>query len=118
MGNCEQVTLVQCTAIIRQINDRLRQRHEGGRVVLSDGVRALPVGTVARILIAIRDAGPPADHSDEHDAGRVLVDGHEVLWVIDAFGLDWISHSPDPSEPSLTCRRLSVLLVEEAGHVD
>ncbi|MFC0304026.1 DUF3768 domain-containing protein [Rhizorhabdus histidinilytica] len=104
------------TARIRELNDRLRKRHEGGRVMLTEGIRSLSVGTVARILIAVRDFGSFDHRNDpfrEHDFGRVLIDDHEAFWKIDYYGVDWDTGSPDPSDPTVTCRVLTIMLSVE-----
>jgi hypothetical protein len=104
------------TSKIRELNDRLRQRHEGGRILLSSGVADLPVGTIARIMVRIRDFaefGPQNDPYQEHDFGRVLVDEHEIFWKLDSYSTDLESGSPDPSDETVTCRVMTVFLAEE-----
>lgn len=115
MGDHEQKTLAQRTGRIRELNDRLRQRHEGGRVLMTPGICELPVGTIARVFIAIRDCEFTVrnDPYGEHDFGRVIVDEHEIFWKIDAYSVDLESGSPDPSDDTVTCRIMTVMLVEE-----
>lgn len=112
MGDHEQMTLAQRTGRIRELNDKLRQRHEG-RVLMTPGICELPIGTVARILIAIRDFTNFDQRNDphrEHDFGRVVVDEHEILWKIDYYATDLESGSPDPSDDTITCRVMTVML--------
>lgn len=104
------------TSKIRVLNDQLRQRHEGGRVMMTPGITELPVGTVARLLTAICDFNQFNRRNDpfcEHDFGRVVVDDHEIFWKIDYYGVDWNSGSPDPSDPTVTCRVMTIMLSVE-----
>lgn len=110
MGNREKVALVRRKAM-QQANDRLRQKHDGGRVVLTQGIRALPVAIVAKILIGIREYEFARD--GEHDYGRVLVDDYEAFFRIDCLNADLDGDSSDPSEPALTSRVLTIFTASE-----
>ncbi|KRB80604.1 hypothetical protein ASE00_16280 [Sphingomonas sp. Root710] len=115
MGDQEQKTLAQRTGRIRELNDRLRQRHEG-RVVITRGIASLPVATVARVLFAVRDFAAFDARNDPHgegDMGRVEVDGHECWFRIDYFSADLESGSPDPADENITTRVMTILLAEE-----
>ena len=48
-----------------------------------------------------------------HDFGAIKDEGNTVFWKIDYFDLDLINHSPDPSDPHVTRRVLTVMLGEE-----
>lgn len=107
---------VQRTARIRQLNDRLRQRHEGGRVVITRGIASLPVATIAKVLFAVRDFVAFDHRNDPHreaDMGRVVVDRHECWFKIDYFSADLESGSPDPADENITIRVMTILLAEE-----
>lgn len=116
MEDHDKETHATRTGRTRELNDKLRQRHQGGRVLMTPGICDLPVGTVARILIAIRDFTDFDQRNDphqEHDFGRVVVDDHEIFWKIDYYGIDLESGSPDPSDDTITCRVITVLLASE-----
>lgn len=103
-------------ASIRQLNDRLRQHHAGGRVMITAGIRALGAAAVAKVFVAVArfDAFEPGnDPYGEHDFGLVSVDGHQVFFKIDPYALDLEGHSPDPADPTVTSRVLTVMLAEE-----
>jgi hypothetical protein len=102
--------------MIRRLNDRLREQGEGGRVVVTAGIAALPASHIARIRSAVAgfDAFDEAeDPYGEHDFGAVTVDGESIFWKIDYYDLDLTMHSPDPTDPAVTARVLTIMLVEE-----
>lgn len=101
---------------VRALNDRLRQTGTGGTIMATPGVRAMGVEAVAAILQAIAvfdtfDRGN--DPYGEHDFGSVVVDGQRVLFKIDAYDLDLRWQSPDPADPNVTRRVMTVMLPEE-----
>ena len=101
---------------VRTLNDLLRRHRIGGQVVLTPGILALGLD----LLLLIDDAvarfdvfTPDNDPYGEHDFGCVRVRGHVVLFKIDAYDLGRIAHSPDPADPSVTCRVMTLMLVDE-----
>lgn len=116
MGNQGQTNHARNVEKIRELNDHLRKQHDGGRVFITDGVGALSVPTVARILFAVRDFDDFTAANDpygEHDFGCVVVDGHQIFFKIDYYAVDLESGSPDPSEDAVTCRVLTIMLSSE-----
>jgi hypothetical protein len=101
---------------IRDLNDRLRKDRIGGRVVMTRGIAALGPLLVLRIDQAVRgfDAfTPDNDPYGEHDFGTVRVEGHIVMFKIDAYDLDLQCASPDPADPNVTCRIMTCMLADE-----
>ena len=49
----------------------------------------------------------------EHDFGSLQVDGHRIFWKIDAYALDMMHGSPDPADPQITARVMTIMLAEE-----
>jgi hypothetical protein len=101
---------------IRALNDDLRRLHKGGRIMLTAGIQALDERTIRRIDVAIAaftafDAGN--DPYDEHDFGSVAVDGETVFFKIEYYDLSLTAHSPDPSDPTVTARVMTIMLGEE-----
>ena len=105
-------------AQVRALNDALRRSFAGGRVVVTAGVAALPDATRAAVFEAVRaselfDAEADHDPHGERDFGAVEAAGVRVLWKIDAFDRDLCCASPDPADPTVTVRVMTIMLPEE-----
>lgn len=103
-------------ARIRALNDDLRRQHKGGCVILTAGVQALDDRTLRRIDLAIAkfsDFNHGNDPHDEYDFGVVYVADETVFFKIDYYDLDLSSHSPDPADPDVTRRVMTIMLAEE-----
>lgn len=101
---------------VRALNNALRRSFIGGRVMLTVGVAALPEDTRAAVLAAVRafDAfDTDNDPHTEHDFGAVTVGGVRVFWKIDCYDRALTAASPDPADPAVTTRVLTVMLAEE-----
>jgi len=104
------------TKAIRALNDELRQNFATGTAVMTAGVAALGAEAVARIVktIAVYDDFCHAnDPYEEHDFGSFEVDRHTIFFKIDYYDKSRSYHSPDPSDPSLTERVITIMLAEE-----
>ena len=104
------------TARIAELNDVLRTTFLTGRVLMTEGIRALPDARQSRIVEAVQtfDAfGADNDPFGEHDFGAVTVEGHTVFWKIDYYAPDMIHGSEDPSNPAVTRRVLTIMLARE-----
>jgi Protein of unknown function (DUF3768) len=104
------------TARIRALNDQLRQHLTGGMAVITPGVAALGAEAVQRIVktIAVFDDFCHAnDPYEEHDFGAFDADGHRVFFKIDYYDDTLTYHSPDPADPSVTKRVITIMLAEE-----
>jgi hypothetical protein len=104
------------TKAIRALNDELRQNFATGTALMTAGVAALGAETVARIVktIAVYDDFCHAnDPYEEHDFGSFEVDGHTFFFKIDYFDSTLTVHSPDPSDPAVAKRVITIMLAEE-----
>jgi hypothetical protein len=104
------------TARIRALNDELRQNFAEGLAVMTPGIAALGGEAVARIVktIAVFDDFCHAnDPHEEHDFGAFDADGHRLLFKIDYYDESLTYHSPDPADPSVTKRVITIMLAEE-----
>ena len=104
------------TETIRALNDELRQKLTLGTAFITAGVAALGPDAVARIVktIAVYDDFCHAnDPYEEHDFGSFAVDGQTIFFKIDYYDKRLTSHSPDPTDPSVTERVITIMLAEE-----
>jgi Protein of unknown function (DUF3768) len=104
------------TARIRALNDQLRQNFADGMTVMTPGVAALGAEAVERIVktIAVFDDFCHAnDPHEEHDFGAFDVDGRTIMFKIDYFDQNMSMHSPDPADPAVTQRVITIMLAEE-----
>ena len=104
------------TARIRALNDELRQHLTGGTAVMTPGVAALGLDAVERIFKTITvfdDFWHANDPHQEHDFGSFDADGHMIMFKIDYHDKALSGHSPDPSDPSVTERVITIMLAEE-----
>ena len=100
---------------IRTLNDRLRTSGRGGMVMVTPGIIALGPGARA-ILEAVETFdgfSPDNDPWGEHDCASLEVNGHRVIWKIDCYDRSRQFHSPDPTDPKVTVRVLTIMLASE-----
>ena len=95
---------------VRDLNDAFRRSFNGGRVVLTAGVAAMPSVTCATLLESMRgfdafDANN--DPHSEHEFGAVTVGDWSCFWKIDCYDRDLRFAPPDPA---VTVRVLTVIL--------
>ena len=104
------------TERIRALNDQLRRNLPNGHAVMTAGVAALGPEAVARIVktIAVYDDFCHAnDPYGEHDFGLFEADGQRIFFKIDYLDKALNAHSPDPSDPAVTERIITIMLAEE-----
>ena len=101
-------------ATIRALNDHARRSFTGCRVIITQGVQALD--DVPSVLDEVRrfDAfTPDNDPYEEHDFGSIHHAGQTVFWKFGYLDVDLTMHSPDPSDPAVTARVLTIMLADE-----
>jgi len=99
------------TARIRALNDELRKDFNQGHAVMTMGIAALGAEAVARIVKTIEvydDFCHENDPYEEHDFGSFKAEGHTIFFKIDYYDSTLTVHSPDPSDPSITKRVITV----------
>lgn len=116
LGPDDTPSRVAHRARIRALNDDLRCNGEGGRVLVTAGVASLRAAVQTAVLTAVATfTGFEAadDPYDEHDFGAVSVSGDVYFWKIDTYDTDLIGHSPDPADPAVTARVLTIMQAAE-----
>jgi hypothetical protein len=125
--NDKAISPNQRVTIIAQLNDALRQSiHNPGidQVVMTAGVADLIGDTSlfrgfqrrAELLRSVRDYdefGPDVDPYGEREFGRFEFAGESLYWKIDYYDRDLAYGSPNPADPALTTRVLTILLTHE-----
>jgi hypothetical protein len=104
------------TQRIRALNDELRHTFTGGMAVMTPGIAALGQEAVDRIVktIAVFDDFCHAnDPHQEHDFGSFEADGRVIFFKIDYFDQNLTYHSPDPADPAVTRRVITIMLADE-----
>jgi len=112
----EAVPATTPTTRVAALNDAFRRTFVGGQVVETAGVRALGERDRISLLLAVRrDEGfdPSNDPHGEHDFGTVEVGGERCFWKIDYYDRTLSRASPDPADPGITTRVLTIMLAEE-----
>ena len=102
------------TAKIAALNDHARRSFTDCRVVITQGVQALD--NLPHLLDQVRKYNtftPDNDPYGEHDFGSLRYLGETVFWKFDYLDVDLTMHSPDPSDPTVTARVLTIMLAEE-----
>jgi len=110
-GSCPQKTARIC-----ELNDELRCKSVGGRIVITPGIHALGTAAVCQVLAAVAAFDNFTEDNDpwgEHDCAILTVNGRRVLFKIDYYDLELQCHSPDASDPAVTQRVMTVMLAEE-----
>lgn len=101
---------------IAKLNDLFRETFIGGKVVVTQGVAALPEAVRAEVFTAVRvfvDFSEDNDPHGEHDFGCVTVEGGEFLFKIDYYDRSMTYGSADPADPEATTRVLTIMLASE-----
>ena len=102
---------------VRALNDAFRTSGfiRGGWLV-TVGVQALGPALLLEAAERVKRFDRFDEDNDphgEHDFGSFELAGETLFWKIDCYDLDRRFHSPDPGDPNVTCRVLTILLASE-----
>ena len=100
----------------RVLNDELRHNFGLGTAVIMPGVASLGVEAVALIVRTVAvydDFCHENDPHEEHDFGVFVAEGRTIFFKIDYYDKALAMHSPDPTDPSVTERIITIMLAEE-----
>lgn len=96
------------------MNDCARGSFQNCRVVITTGVDALDdITAVLRQVQLFDDFNDHNDPFQEHDFGSFKHQEQVIFWKWDYYDLDLSMHSPDPSDPAVTARVLTIMLADE-----
>lgn len=112
--NCDDC--VARSAAVRKLNDEFRRTLTGGTVLMTAGVVALGADAQAEALAKVQAFdGFNADNDPwaEHDFGEIEVAGARLFFKLDYFDLTRAFHSPEPADPAVTERVLTIMLATE-----
>ncbi|MDF2598984.1 MAG: hypothetical protein K0Q54_1807 [Methylobacterium brachiatum] len=103
-------------ARVQALNDVFRRSFAGGQVVETPGVVELREADRIALLLAVRrfdrfDADN--DPYGEHDFGAVEIGGERFFWKIDTYDRALLGRSPDPTDPAVTTRVLTIMRADE-----
>lgn len=102
---------------ITVLNDAFRRSGGyGGRFMVTAGVQALGPIRIAALLRQVMTFNAFSEDNDpygEHDFGSFKEDGQTFFWKIDAYDKNLEYGSPDPTDPAVTTRVLTLMLAEE-----
>ena len=101
---------------IRALNDAFRGTFVGGMVMITAGVEAMPVEQRRSLLAKVRAFDAFTDDNDphgEHDFGAIDEGDVRYFWKLDCYDRATEMGSPDPADPGVTTRVLTVMLADE-----
>ena len=102
--------------IIQLINDTFRKTFQGGKIVLTRGIRALPKEDINQIMLKVsryNEFTTSNDPYQEHDYGSFDYNGIKIIWKIDYYDKNYEFASENPADVTKTNRVLTVMLADE-----
>ena len=84
--------------------------------MVTEGISAQGPEFVAETVSAVRSFDTFTEDNDpwgEHDFGAIEMGDQKIFWKIDPYDLDLQSHSPNPANPAVTHRVLTIMLASE-----
>jgi Protein of unknown function (DUF3768) len=101
---------------VRELNDELRTTGSGGKTYLTRGLIEKGADFIAKATAAVQAFDAFTDDNDpwqEHDCAVLELDGETVMFKIEYYDENMEYGSPDPADPNVTRRVLTILLAEE-----
>ena len=99
-------------AKIIELNDQLRTSFKGGRVQMTRGVYDLDQQLRGRAL-SVMARYDTFDRDSEHDHGVFIFAGYAFEWRIEYRATNGEGISPDPSDPELTFRVITLYVFDD-----
>lgn len=99
---------------IRELNDSFRKGSGEGQLMVTQGVaQRHDVWEIVQQVRTYNSFDSENDPYNEADFGSIEINGQTIFWKIDYYDKDLASGSPDPADPTVTTRVLTVMLAEE-----
>ena len=98
------------------LNDAFRRTFTGGKIVMTDGVAALPEKDLAQLLAKVRSFDEFTVDNDphhEHDFGTIKLEDATYFFKLDYYAPDMEGGSEDPADPTKTTRVLTIMRADE-----
>jgi hypothetical protein len=102
------------TEKIRELNDQFRTSFKGGQVMMTRGIAGRP--DCNDILEGVRRFDAFTNDNDpygEHDFGAFEAGKDTIYFKLDYYAKDLASGSPDPADPNVTTRVMTIMLAQE-----
>jgi hypothetical protein len=111
------MTSLSSSTVIRNLNDAMRRAGPScGHWMMTQGVMAEGPEFMLLATKAVQQFsafGRDNDPHGEHDFGAFDLAGERLFWKIDYYDLELRYGAPDPADPSVTSRVLTVMLASE-----
>ena len=101
---------------IAALNDKLRKDGIGGKVFVTRGVKAIGNEFMAMAVEKMRKFNEFTEDNDpygEHDFGMFFISEQKMFFKIDYYDREMKYQSPNPADPDVTVRVLTLMLAEE-----
>ena len=102
---------------VQELNDAFRKFGQGnGTVLVTRGVADLGQDQMIEVAEMVRAFDTFTEDNDpygEHDFGAIDFDGERIFWKIDTYDLKKEGMSPNPGNPAVTHRVLTIMLANE-----
>lgn len=100
------------TLTIRLLNDAFRRPLIGGRTVMTQAVAAMDPEPRQALICAVQNYqafSPENDPDGEHNFGDISLNDELFYFKIDYYDLAMEAGSPDPTDPRVTTRVLTIM---------
>lgn len=104
------------TAKIRQLNDLLRSTFIGGLVVCTSSVAETDEDTRRCLMREVQNFNNFSEDNNPHgenDFGAIDLQGEKFFFKIDYYDKSMEMGSPDPADPSVTRRVITIMRADE-----
>ncbi len=101
---------------ISRLNDRFRRTGKGGRQLITSGIQEMGLLEALAIRQLVADYDAFCEDNDpygEHDFGALTYQGEKIFWKINYYDASLTAGSPDPADPTVTTRVLTIMLASE-----